>query len=146
MRTVLLVVHAGLAAAWLGSMAYSLTVVQPRLAAFFGPDDAAHEEFLLALAHGNRWRVVALVAALAVSGGGLLLLSGGDDLALHLVKGGLLAGAATAFWYVSWRHWPRRVFALPQELPRQRRRLRSIAWTMAGLVGLAFVLGVVAGA
>jgi len=145
-RVLLLVVHAGLAAAWLGSMAYSLTVVQPRLPGYFGSDDDAHEAFVVALAHGNRWRVVSLVAALALSGVGLLLIDDGVDLAIHLVKGGLLAAAAALFWYVSWRHWPRRVFALPAERPALRGRLRLIAWTMLVLVGLAFALGVVAGA
>jgi hypothetical protein len=45
---------------------------------------------------------------------------------------------------VSWRGWPARVFALPAELPALHRRFRRVALVMTGLVGAAFVLGVVA--
>jgi hypothetical protein len=54
----------------------------------------------------------------------------------------LLAAASVLFWWVSWRGWPRRVFALPDELPGQQARFRRVALAMAGLVGLAFVLGI----
>ncbi|MDQ3788512.1 MAG: hypothetical protein M3422_14880, partial [Actinomycetota bacterium] len=60
-------VYLGLTTLWLGSMVYSLVVVQPRTARFFR-DDERREEFLLALADGNRWPVVALVAGLVLSG------------------------------------------------------------------------------
>ena len=48
---VVAVAHLTIAAIWLGSMVYSLLVVQPRVARFF-PDESRREEFLLALAHG----------------------------------------------------------------------------------------------
>jgi hypothetical protein len=60
---------------------------------------------------------------------------------LIAVKAGLTLAAAAAFWWVSWRGWPARVFALPAELPAQQRRFRRIALLMTGLVGAAFVLG-----
>ena len=41
---------------------------------------------------------------------------------------------------MSWRAWPRRVFALPDELPGLQRGFRSAAVTMLALVGAAFVL------
>jgi hypothetical protein len=63
---VVAVAHLTIAATWLGSMVYSLLVVQPRVALFF-TDESRREEFLLALAHGNRWRVVAVVGALMLS-------------------------------------------------------------------------------
>ena len=56
----------------------------------------------------------------------------------------LLAGATAIFWYVSWRHWPRRVFATSAEVPALQGRLRLLAAAMLGLTGTAFVLGVVA--
>jgi hypothetical protein len=56
----------------------------------------------------------------------------------------LLAAASGIFWHVSWRHWPQRVFALPEERPAMRRRLRLLATVRAGLAGATFVLGVIA--
>jgi len=63
---------------------------------------------------------------------------------IHAVKGLLLLGASGIFWYVSWRHWPRRVFATSAELPALQRRLVVLASTMLGLAGIAFALGVLA--
>jgi len=48
-------------------MLYSLTVVQPKVTRFF-TDEQCREEFLLALAHGNRWRVLALATVLILTG------------------------------------------------------------------------------
>jgi uncharacterized membrane protein len=138
----LVVVHAGLAAVWLGGMTYSLIVVQPKVARFFGPDDDRHEEFVALVAQGNRWKVVALIVALAGTGVALWAMNEYEDTAAHLAKAGLLAAATGIFWYVSWRHWPRRVFALPEERPAMRRQLRLLATTMTVLVGVAFVVGV----
>jgi putative copper export protein len=131
------VVHLTLAAVWLGSMVYSLTVVQPRVERFF-PDPSRREEFLLTLANGNRRPVVALIAALVLT-----------DLTIVAVRPGLRLGygvalllyvlAGAVFAYVSWRHWPARVFALAEELPGLQRRLRRLAWTMLVLVGAAFL-------
>jgi hypothetical protein len=42
------VAHLTIAAVWLGSMVYSLTVVQPRVERFF-PDPERREEFLVTL-------------------------------------------------------------------------------------------------
>jgi hypothetical protein len=138
----LVVIHAGLAAVWLGGMAYSLTVVQPKVARFFATDDDRHEEFVALIAEGNRWQVIVLIAALAGSGLALWAMDDYADIAAHGVKAGLLAVTTAIFWYVSWRHWPRRVFALPDERPALRRQLRTLAWTMTVLVGAAFVIGV----
>lgn len=138
----LIVGHVGLAASWLGGMAYSLTVVQPKAARFFGADDDRHEEFVALIAQGNRWKVVALIVALAGTGFALWVMDEYENTAVHAVKAGLLAIAAGIFWYVSWRHWPRRVFALPEERPALRRQLRALAWAMTLLVGAAFVIGI----
>lgn len=66
--TVLLVVgHVGLLGGWLGSMLYSLVIVQPRAARFFAGDDDAHEAFLVVLGAGNRRPVLAIIAAATVT-------------------------------------------------------------------------------
>jgi hypothetical protein len=147
MTVLVLLVHIGVGAVWLGSMVYSLGVVQPRVGRLFG-DPARAEEVYREMAAGNRWRVVALIAVLAASGAGLVPLLAGERgdawwWALVAAKAGLLMAAAAGFWWVSWRGWPARVFALPAELPALHRRFRRIALVMTGVVGAAFVLGVV---
>jgi hypothetical protein len=132
-----IVAHLTIAAVWLGSMVYSLTVVQPRVERFF-PDAEHREEFLVTLAHGNRRPVVVLVAALLLTDLVILVvrpevrLGYSIALVLHLLAGALFA-------HVSWRHWPKRVFALAEELPGFQHRLRQLAWTILGLVGAAFL-------
>lgn len=143
MRTltfVLLCIHIGVAAAWLGAMGYSLFTVQPALARLAGGDPQRLEDMQRELAHGNRWRVVALIAALWASGIGLVLIHPGNWIVVGF-KAVLLAGATGLFWWVSWRGWPQRVFALPEELPWLQRRFRSVAIVMFTLVGTAFALG-----
>ncbi|MDQ3629331.1 MAG: hypothetical protein M3419_11060 [Actinomycetota bacterium] len=145
LEALLSTVHLGLLAGWVGAMTYSLVNVQPTLAAFFeGGDDEAHEQLLARLAHGNRWRVVALVAAITASGAALWVVQSYDRSTVRAAQLLLLATAGGVFWYVSWRHWPRRVFALPAERPGMRRRLRLLATAMTALAAATFVLGVVA--
>ncbi|MFC7481039.1 hypothetical protein ACFQX7_14740 [Luedemannella flava] len=137
MVAVLVLVHAGVAALWLGSMAYSLFVVQPRLPRIVGSPDV--EDAQRELAQGNRWPVVAVIATLWVTGGALAFLHEGPWWPL-MVKAGLLGAATVLFWWISWRGWPRRVFALPSELPGLQRDFRRIARTMLTLVALAFAV------
>jgi hypothetical protein len=141
-------IHIGIGAVWVGSMVYSLGVVQPRIGRLYG-DPARAEDVYRELAAGNRWRVVALIAVLVASGAGLAFLLAGERgeawwWAVLAVKAGLAGAAAICFWWVSWRGWPGRVFALPAELPALHRRFRRVALLMTGLVAAAFVLGVVA--
>lgn len=138
MRPILILIHAGVAALWLGSMAYSLFVVQPKLSRIAGGDPEKVEEMHRELAQGNRWPVVGLIATLWITGG---LLVERLTFAVQL-KGFALLAATTLFWWVSWRAWPRRVFALPEELPALQRRFRQVAIAMFGLVGLAFAVGI----
>jgi hypothetical protein len=84
--------------------------------------------------------VVALIAALRATGIALAATSTASDWPVIAAKAVLLAAASALFWWVSWRAWPRRVFALPDELPGLQRRFRSAAITMLALVGAAFVL------
>jgi Flp pilus assembly protein TadB len=143
MTLLLAIVHVGLAAAWVGGMAYSLFVVQPKLKKYFGKDADGREALTTVIASGNRWKVIGLIAAIALSGIGLLLIKP-DHWQIHAVKGVLLLIATGIFWYVSWRHWPQRVFATAAELPVLQRRLIRLATAMLGLAGTAFALGVVA--
>jgi Flp pilus assembly protein TadB len=143
MTAIVAIIHAGLAAAWVGGMAYSLFVVQPKLKKYFGPDQEGREMLTAVIASGNRWKVIGLIAAIAVSGVGLLLLDHAHWW-IHAVKGLLLLCATGIFWYVSWRHWPRRVFATSAEVPALQRRLVILATAMLGLAGLSFALGVLA--
>ena len=140
--SLLLTAHLGLAAMWCGSMGYSLVVVQPKVARF-GFDDDRLEEFLTLLAQGNRWKVVPIVAALLVTGAGVAALTEGGTRVTFLGVLLLYCAAAAVFADVSWRHWPARVFALPEERPALRRALRLRAWTMLVLVGTAFAAALV---
>jgi hypothetical protein len=135
---VLAVVHLTIAAIWLGSMTYSLNVVQPKVARFFA-DDQRREEFLVRLAHGNRRPVVGLIGALLLTAAGVSATAPRAAAIGYGVVLGLYAVAALVFVNVSWRHWPARVFALPAELPGFRRSLARQAWAMLALVGAAFL-------
>ena len=138
MRPILLLIHVGVAALWMGSMAYSLFTVQPKLSRIAGGDPVKVEEMHRELAQGNRWPVVGLIATLWVSGAFLT-----ERLTFAvLLKILALLAATILFWWVSWRAWPRRIFALPEELPALQRRFRGVAIVMFGLVGLAFALGI----
>jgi Flp pilus assembly protein TadB len=146
MSFVLVLVHLGVGAAWLGSMGYSLFVVQPRVRRLV-PDPVRAEELYRELGAGNRWPVIGLIGVLAASGVGLTFVHNGHGYGWWLTiaaKALLLVGASALFWWVSWRGWPRRVFALPAELPAQQTRFRRVALAMTSLVGFAFVLGVLA--
>lgn len=138
--------HLLLTAVWLGAMAYSIGVVQPRLLGYFGSPSAAEEPATF-VAAGARWKVVGVIAALALTGAGLALLRDGRTAwwwALIAVKALLLVVAGAVFWYVSWRMWPRRVFALPAEVPGHQAAFRRVGWVLLFVVGAASVLGVAA--
>jgi len=139
--TALYVAHGLLGAIWLGAMAYSLTVVQPKVGRYFAAYDDGQEAFLALIASATGGRSSGLVVTLAGTGLALWWATGWHDVAVHVVKAIALLGAAAIVWYVSWRHWPRRVFAVGSERPTLRRQLRLLAATITGLVGVAFVLG-----
>ncbi|MDX2972464.1 hypothetical protein [Kribbella solani] len=118
-------------------------MVQPKVKRYFGADQGGREALVAVIASGNRWKVIGLIAAIAVTGLGMLLIDH-RGWWIHAVKGLLLIAASGIFWYVSWRHWPQRVFATAAELPVLQRRLVVLASVILGLAGLAFALGVVA--
>jgi heme A synthase len=141
-------VHLLAAAVWLGAMAYSLAVVQPRSQRFLD-DERRREAFAVELAAGARLPVLGVIVLLAGSGAALVALEAGDGpgsgwWAIVGVKVALLAAAAALFWHVSWRLWPRRLFAAPDELPHLRGHFRVVAWALLVLVGLEVVLGAAA--
>ena len=146
MWVVLVVAHVGLAAVWLGSMLYSLAIVQPRATRFLATDDDALEEFLTVLGAGNRRPVVAIVAGLFATLAAVTLLEPPStaQAALFAAEAVALVAAAAVFARVSWRLWPRRVFALPEERPAHRTALHRHAIAMVALVGTAFALVVAA--
>lgn len=144
-------VHVLVAAVWLGAMAYSLVVVQPRAARLLGLE--RYEELATVLAAGARWSVLSMCAALAATGAALVALAyaatgeadpGGPWLALVAVKAVLLVAAVAVFARVSWRLWPQRLFALPAELPELHRTFRRTAYVLMCLVGTEIVLGAAA--
>lgn len=139
MVVIVQLVYLVLTTLWLGSMVYSLVVVQPRVARFFR-DDEQREEFLVVLANGNRWPVVALVVGLLLSGGGVAITGSGAVSVGFTLAVGLDLVAAGIFVDVSWRHWPARIFALPEEIPGFRRRLTVRAATMTVLIGVSYVV------
>jgi putative copper export protein len=54
LRAALLLAHLAAAAVWLGGMAYSLAIVQPRARRFLGGGAEPYEGFATALAAGAR--------------------------------------------------------------------------------------------
>lgn len=124
-------------------MTYSLFVVQPKLKKYFGPREDDREILTAVIASGNRYKVLALVAVIGATGVVLVLMDN-QRWWLHALKGALLLAATAIFWYVSWRHWPRRIFATASERPALQRQLITLATTMLALAGTAFALGVLA--
>jgi Flp pilus assembly protein TadB len=135
------IIHAGLAAAWVGGMTYSLFVVQPKLKKYFGPRADDREHLTAVIASGNRYKVLGLIGVIAATGVALVLLDH-RHWWIHALKAVLLLAATAIFWYVSWRHWPRRIFATSAERPALQRQLLTLATTMLALAGTAFALGV----
>jgi uncharacterized membrane protein len=154
LRTILVLVHVGVTAAWLGGMLYSIVVVHPRITEFL-TDAGEREDFATVLAAGARWKVLGLAAALALSGAGLtaIELSEAENrdawLALVVAKTALLAAAVALFAYVSWRLWPNRLLAHMSgspELPGIQARFRVISFALTALIASGLVTGVIADA
>jgi hypothetical protein len=142
--------HVVLAAVWLGAMTYSLVIVQPRALRLLG--EQRFEDFAAVLAHGARTAVLTVMAGLALTGSALVVLplddARHDPLWWLLVAAKVVAllAALALFSWVSWRLWPRRIFALDTELAAVRTAFRRVAITLLALVAAQFVLGALAGA
>ena len=113
-------VHLLAAAGWTGAMGYSLLVVQPRAAAFFGVDDDSLEAFVATPARRQRWPVIGALVTTGATGVTLAVLARPQPtpaacVVAVAVQSVALAVAGGLFPHVSWHLWPARVFALPAE-------------------------------
>lgn len=140
-------VHIIASAGLLGAMGYSIGVVQPRARRFF-QNPADFEEFTAFISHGARWKMIGTLALIAVTGAVLVIFhpheAGHRWLALMGAKIGILLIATVLFCYASWRLWPARIFAPPEEIPKFQRRFRLVGYAMITMVVLEFVLAAMA--
>ena len=136
-------VHHLSAAAWFGALVYRAFFVDPKALKFFRAS-AEFERFSLDLAHGMRYVVLLALGTCGLSGFALLGLRWHTaDAWLAVMAAKVLVGiiAFALFVYISWVFWPRRVFAVGNELPRVRRQGLVLALTMIAIAGLGMVLG-----
>lgn len=147
LAALLAVAHTLAGAAWFGAMFYSLSVLQPRALRYFAKPKE-FETFIATLSQGARWTVLAAFGIVGLSGIGLAVVHGEDVSPLWLLLMGLKVAifvtAFALFVHVSWRLWPARVLALPNEIPHFQRTSRRLATIMLCLVGLSMALGVLA--
>lgn len=143
------VVHTLAVAAWFGCMVYSVTLVQRHPAVSEQP--AVYEDFVTTLSHGVRWQVLGMLAAIVPTWAAIVLLRvaapdppGAWWIALVVTKSATLLFATALFWYLSWRLWPRRIFALPEELPGIRAQFRVTSILLTFALGAALALGIAA--
>jgi len=147
---VIYAIHVLAAAALFGAMFYSLTIVQPNAKKHF-KNAQDFEEFMGSIGDGARWKVLSGLGLIAVTG--LILIPFHQSATNHLnhVWMALIAGkiiilavVGALFCYVSWRLWPRRIFAIPEEFPKYQRTFRLLGFVMLTLVGMEFVLAIIA--
>jgi uncharacterized membrane protein len=147
LRWLLTSIHLLAAAGWFGAMMYSLAILHPKARQFFGEDDEKYESFISNAASGARWKVIAGLATIAVTGLALVPLARPRPAnvmwdTIMIAKAPLLVVVGIIFWSISWRLWPKRVFATPAELPRIRRQFRNAGLTMIVIAAVAMVLSV----
>jgi putative copper export protein len=136
-------VHHLSAAAWFGALVYRAFFVDPKALRFFRAS-AEFERFSLDLAHGMRYVVLAALLTCGLSGFMLVVLrwnSADSWFTLMAGKVTIWVIAFVLFAYISWVFWPRRVFAVGDELSRVRRRGLVLALVMIAIAGLGIVLG-----
>ena len=143
MYLLLLVIHVLLSAAWLGAMVYSLGVLHPRAKRYFAGRDDEFEGLIATLAQGARWKVLGLVAAIGATGLGLLVTAPRPVDGLLLAKVAAYTLAVGVFGYASWWLWPRRIFAVGDEVRWHQRRFRVVATVLVALVAVATALAAV---
>ena len=144
---VIRVIHILASAGLLGAMGYSIAVVQPRARRFF-QEARDFEEFTAFISHGVRWKMIGTLGLIALTGALLIICHPHEAdhgwIALIAAKIVVLLIATLVFCYASWRLWPARIFASPEEIPGFQRRFRLVGYTMITLVVLEFVLAAVA--
>jgi uncharacterized membrane protein len=144
--SVLAIVHALAGATWLGAMVYSFAVLHPHARRYFR-QETEFEAFIAAISHGARWPVLLALAILAGTGGVLVALSRPEPhsplwMTLVASKVVALTAALSLFLYTSWRLWPARIFAAPDEVRYFQRTFRRVAITMITLASLSTACGV----
>jgi uncharacterized membrane protein len=142
----LVAIHILAAATWFGAMLYSLAVLHPRARAFFD-NPSQFEAFITFIAAGARWKVLFGCFVIAVTGIALFCMHGGSTAAGQtcvLAKAVLFTIAVSIFAYASWFAWPARALASPREVPAFQKRFQVIAISLITLVGLCFLLSVLA--
>lgn len=145
-HSVLAVIHVLAGAVWLGSMVYSLTMLHPGAYRYFR-DEAEFEAFIAAVSHGARGKVLFGMAVIGVTGIALVAAQWPQPISSRWVgfvgaKAVSFVAALCLFCYTSWRLWPARLFAVPEEIPRFQRTFRWVAVSMVTLAGLGMVLGI----
>ena len=145
LHLLVLVVHAVLSASLLGGMLYSFITVQPRAKVFF-KDILEFEAFVANLAHRARWKILTVLALIAITGLTDPLLADSARSLLwwtcFVAKCVLWAAILGCFFYVSWWLWPRRVLAAPADLPAIRRDFTVMGRIILSLLLIVFVIGV----
>jgi len=142
----LIAVHVLAASAWFGAMCYSLVVLHPRARAFFDTP-SKFEEFITFIAAGARWKVLSGCMVIGATGLALFFMHKTSSTAWQiciLAKAVLFLIAVGIFAYASWFAWPARALASPSEIPAFQRRFRLIAVCLILLVGLCFLISVLA--
>ena len=144
--SVLAILHALAGATWLGAMVYSFVVLHPHARRYFG-QETEFEAFIAAISHGARWPVLLALALLAGTGGGLVALNRPQPsspiwVALVAGKIGAFTAALSLFLWTSWRLWPARIFAAPDEVRCFQRTFHRVAVTMITLASFSTACGV----
>lgn len=134
---------------WIGSIYFSASAIHQRAPSLFARDED-FEAFVTGLSDKNRYRHLLAFSASLLSGLALVVLGHARyshpdhaySWALIAVKGACFVIGALIFSYISWRLWPERIFALPQELEQQRRRGAAARWSLWTSLMLAAAAGV----
>jgi uncharacterized membrane protein len=140
------VIHVLAGAAWFGSMFYSLVVLHPRAHRYF-PKETEFEAFIATVSQGAWWKVLLAMGLIAVTGALLVIVRWPHPpsprwLLLVGAKAVLFVAALCLFVHTSWRLWPARLFASPDEVPRFQRAFHRVSLAMNSFAVLSIILGV----
>ncbi len=143
---IFLTAHILASAAWFGAMLYSLIILHPRARLFFD-NPSQFEEFIAWIAAGSRWKVLGGCVIIALTGIGLLFLSGiGNKSTIWflciITKILLFLFAVSLFCFVSWKLWPARILAPKDKALDFQRKFHKIAIMLLVLVGVSITLSV----
>ncbi|MEZ6141342.1 MAG: hypothetical protein R3B84_12295 [Zavarzinella sp.] len=150
----LVTVHLLAGAAWFGALVYRTFFVDPRIWAFFTSDSpqpphggvVSYNKVSLDFAHGMRYVVMFALATLGLTGGILVGYqwpsSSGTWQGLMWAKTALFTIGCGIFAYISWRYWPKRVFASDDEIQRSRGIGFILSLLMISIALLGSILGI----